>query len=137
MDELDINILKALTDNARVSFRSIAKITGKSVDTIINRYNGMQDEGLIRGSTVVVDIEKIGYEGMALFGIDATTTKESTPDLILETLIKMPNVIVATKTVGEHDLLAIAVIHDVKHYLKIGEEIANIPGVKDISSSLL
>jgi Lrp/AsnC family transcriptional regulator for asnA, asnC and gidA len=136
MDELDNYILRTLTNNARISFRSIANKTDRSTDTIINRYNNMQYDGIIRGSTIVVDINEIGYEGMASFYIDATTTKESSPDFILETLIKMPNIIVATKTVGEHDLLAIAVIHNVKHYMEIGEEIAKIPGVKDLSSSL-
>jgi DNA-binding Lrp family transcriptional regulator len=136
MDDLDNYILKALTNNARISFRSIANKTDRSTDTIINRYNNMMSEGLIRGSTIVVDINEIGYEGMASFFIDATTSKGSSPDSILETLIKMPNVIVATKTVGEHDLFAITVIHDVKHYMEMGEEIAKIPGVKDLSSSL-
>ena len=64
MDDLDNYILKALTNNARISFRSIANKTDRSTDTIINRYNNMMSEGLIRGSTIVVDINEIGYEGM-------------------------------------------------------------------------
>ncbi len=48
----------------------------------------------------------------------------------------MPNVIVATKTVGEHDILALAVIHDLKHYQQISSEIAQIQGVKNLSSNI-
>ena len=133
---LDKEIVKYLTEDARMSFRKIAKITDKSTDTIINHYNSLIESGDIRGSTVVVDIEKIGYQGMAAFEIDITSSDDITSDKIMETLIVMPNVIVATKTVGEHDILALVVIHDLEHYQKISEEIAQINGVKNISSDI-
>jgi len=136
MNELDKHIAEALTDEARLSFRKIAGQVDKSTDTVINHYNQMVERGEIRGSTVVVDSRKIGYEGVAAFQIDATTSRGADPNAILESLIKMPNVIVATKTVGEHDLLALAVIHDLPHYAQMGKEIAEIPGVKDISSNI-
>jgi DNA-binding Lrp family transcriptional regulator len=136
MNELDKHIAEALTDEARLSFRKIAGQVEKSTDTVINHYNQMVERGEIRGSTVVVDSRKIGYEGVAAFQIDATTSRGADPNAILESLIKMPNVIVATKTVGEHDLLALAVIHDLPHYAQMGKEIAEIPGVKDISSNV-
>jgi len=134
--QLDKEIVDNLTQNARMSFRQIAKKTDKSTDTIINHYTTLLENGDIRGSTVVVDIEKIGYEGIAAFEIDVTSDQDINSDMILETLIKMPNIIVATKTVGEHDVLVLAVIHDLAHYQKISVEIAGIRGVKNISSNI-
>jgi Lrp/AsnC family transcriptional regulator for asnA, asnC and gidA len=136
MSELDKKIVEYLTDNARMSFRQIAQETDKSTDTIINHYTSLIETGDIRGSTVVLDTDKIGYEGIAAFEIDVTSSEETNSDNILETLIKMPNIIVATKTVGEHDLLALAVIHDLKHYQQISSEIAQIQGVKNLSSNI-
>ncbi len=136
MNELDRHITEALTADARLSFRKIAGEVDKSTDTVINHYNQMVDRGEIRGSTVVVDAERIGYEGVAAFQIDVITSRGADPNNILETLIKMPNVILATKTVGEHDLLALAVVHDLSHYSQVGKEIAQIPGVKNISSNV-
>lgn len=136
MSKLDQTIVDHLTTNARISFRKIAIKTDKSTDTIINHYNTLFENGYIRGSTVVVNIEKIGYEGIAAFEIDAASSKKINTDTILETLIKMPNVIVATKTVGEHDLLALVVVHDLEHYQKISVDISEIPGIKNISSSI-
>ena len=133
---LDKEIVKFLTEDARMSFRKIANITEKSTDTIINHYNSLIENGDIRGSTVVVDIEKIGYQGIAAFEIDITTSDDITSDKVMETLIVMPNIIVATKTVGEHDILVLAVIHDLKHYQQISEEIGQIPGIKNISSDI-
>jgi hypothetical protein len=63
---------------------------------------------------------------------DSTPTDSS---LILDMLIKMRNIIVATKTVGDHDLLAIGVVLSFDHLIKVRDEIAKIPGVRDLQVS--
>ena len=136
MIELDKKIIDYLSENARLSFRRIANYTGRSTDTIINHFNQMIYRGEIRGSTIVVDVGKIGYEGVAAFEIDVSVSDDSDSNSILETLIEMPNIIVATKTVGEHDLLVLAVIHNVKHYQMISRDIALIKGVKKLTSCI-
>jgi hypothetical protein len=47
----------------------------------------------------------------------------------------LPSVIVATKTVGDHDVLAIAVAMDFEHLMKLRDDITRIPGVKDLQVS--
>ena len=142
MDETDLFIIKRMTEDARVSFRKIAKELGVSPDTVISRYKTLQENGVIRGSTVILDPKKIGYKGMAAFMIKSSPTNlgatEATPhetSPILETVIKMPDIILATKTVGDHDILAIGVIKDIEHLIATGNEIAKIPGVKDLHVS--
>jgi len=142
MDETDLFIIKRMTEDARASFRKIAKELGVSPDTIINRYKALQEKGVIRGSTVVINPKKIGYHGMAVFMIDtspthilATEVTATDSSLILEKLIQMRNIILATKTVGDHDLLAIGVARDFDHLIEIGADIAKIPGVKDLRVS--
>ncbi len=138
MDEIDEKIIDTLTDDARTSFRKIAKELDRSPDTIINRFEKLIEAGDVRGSTVVVEPRMIGYEGMAAFHIDVSTSGGAKTDStsILKTLIKMPNIIVATKTVGDHDLLAIGVIHDFDHLMKLGNEIAALHGIKNIQTAL-
>jgi Lrp/AsnC family transcriptional regulator for asnA, asnC and gidA len=141
MDEIDLSIIKKLTEDARMAFRKIAKELGISPDTVIKRYKKLQENGVIRGSTVVINPKKIGYYSMAAFLIDISPAHilatEATIDspLILDRLIKMRNIIVATKTVGDHDLLAIGVATDFEHLIKLGNDIAKIPGVKDLEVS--
>jgi len=142
MDKIDLAIIDKLTDDARTSFREIAKELGISPDTVINRYAALQKEGVIRGSTIVINPKKVGYQAMAVFMIDIApahiVATEATPadsSLILDKLIQMPNIIVATKSVGDHDLLAIGVAIDFEHLIKVRNDIAKIPGVKDIQVS--
>lgn len=143
MDEIERHIVERLTADARMSFRKIAEELEISPDTVIKRYQKLQEKGVIRGSTVVINPKKIGYRCMAAFLVDASSPhilgNEASPidsSLILDKLISMPNIILATKTVGDHDLLAIGVARDSEHLMQMTHEIARIPGVKDIQVSL-
>ena len=139
MDNIDLSIVETLTKDARTSFRQIAMKLNVSPDTIIDRYNALQNKGTIRGSTIVLNVKEIGYSAMAVFMIDISPAEDNTncldSSLILETLIKMRNIIVASKTVGDHDLVAIAVVKDFQHLFTVRNEIAAIPGVKDMEVS--
>jgi len=142
MDELDFSIIRMLTADARTSFRKIARDLHVSPDTVINRYAALQKEGAIRGSTIVLNSKKIGYHAMVVFLIDVSPAHISTSQIppadssqILEKLIRMPNIIVATKSVGDHDLLAIGVVTGFEHLAKVKNEMAKMPGVRDIQTS--
>ena len=133
MDKVDLAIIEALTKDARTSFRQIAMTLNVSPDTIIDRYNALQQKGVIRGTTIVLNPKEIGYKAMAVFMIDVAPGGDS--QAILETLIKMRNIIVASKTVGDHDLLAIGVVRDFPHLFAVRNEIAAITGVTDMEVS--
>ena len=139
LDSLDSSIIKALVKDARTSFRQIAKNLNVSPDTIIERYNTLQKKGVIRGTTIVLNPQKIGYNAMAVFMIDLSpaesTENQFDSSLILQKIIKLRDIIVASKTVGDHDLLAIGVVRDFNHLFAVRNEIAAIPGVKDIEGS--
>ncbi len=139
MDNIDLNIIETLSKDARTSFRQIAMALNVSPDTIIDRYNALQERGIIRGSTIVINPKDIGYTAMAVFMIDISPAEEGKKRFdsasILETLIKMRNIIVASKTVGDHDLLAIGVVKSFQHLFAVRNEIAAIPGVKDMEVS--
>jgi DNA-binding Lrp family transcriptional regulator len=62
LNETDNKILKNLLDDARVSSRQIAKNVGVSVGTVLSRIKKMEEDGLIKGYSVILNHEKLGYE---------------------------------------------------------------------------
>jgi DNA-binding Lrp family transcriptional regulator len=62
LNDTDLNILKALLEDARFSSRQIAKNVGVSVGTVLSRIKRMEDEGLIKGYSVLMDHERLGYQ---------------------------------------------------------------------------
>ncbi|MFQ5711198.1 MAG: Lrp/AsnC family transcriptional regulator [Candidatus Geothermarchaeales archaeon] len=142
MDRIELGIIKELKEDARTSFRKIADKLGVSPDTVINRYKVLKERGTIRGSTVVIDPRKIGYEGMVVFMIVSEPTyvfgTDTTPadsQQILNKLIEMRSIILATKTVGDHDLMAIGVAKNFEHLNEMSTQISNIQGVVDLQIS--
>ena len=142
MDEIDFAAINKMTSDARISFRKIAKELNISPDTVMNRYVALKKKGIIRGSTIVLNSRKIGYHAMVVFLIDVSprhiSPSEAPPGdslQVLEKLIRMPNIIVATKSVGDHDLLAIGVVTGFEHLVQVKDDIAKISGVRDIQTS--
>jgi len=62
LNETDLKILKSLLEDARFSSRQIAKNVGVSVGTVLSRIKKMEDEGLIKGYSVLLNHEKLGYQ---------------------------------------------------------------------------
>ena len=62
LNETDLKILKGLLEDARFSSRQIAKNVGVSVGTVLSRIKKMEDDGLIKGYSVLLDHEKLGYQ---------------------------------------------------------------------------
>ncbi len=57
MDDLDKKIIRALNQNARKSFREIAKEVDSSVTAVIHRIRKFEEAGVLKGFIPVVDME--------------------------------------------------------------------------------
>ena len=62
LNETDQKILKNLLEDARFSSRQIAKNVGVSVGTVLSRIKKMEEDGLIKGYSVILDHEKLGFQ---------------------------------------------------------------------------
>jgi DNA-binding Lrp family transcriptional regulator len=60
LDGTDVRILKVLQENGRLSFRQIAERVGVSVPTVSSKIANMENTGVIRGYTALLDPEKLG-----------------------------------------------------------------------------
>ena len=131
-DEIDEIILEMLKKDARVSFREIARKIHVSPDTISNRYERLKKQGIIISSTVIINPKKIGYSFIARFGIDV---KPAYSSQVLEEIIKIPSVIVASKLVGKYDLISIIVVKNFQHLCELREFILEMPYVEKVETS--
>jgi DNA-binding Lrp family transcriptional regulator len=129
LDEIDLTILEILKGEARTSFREIARKLNVSPDTISNRYEKLTEQGVIIGSTVVIDPSKIGYSFITRFGINV---KPAYSSQVLEKIIKIPSVIIASKLVGSYDLVAISVIKNFHHLCELRDTILEMPYVDKV-----
>ncbi len=68
IDELDVGILRHLNEDARRSYRELAKALGVSISTVSNRVKRLEGEGVILGYVPVLDPKRLGFDGAAIVG---------------------------------------------------------------------
>ncbi|MBS1872248.1 MAG: Lrp/AsnC family transcriptional regulator [Acidobacteria bacterium] len=61
LDETGLEILRALQDNARISFAELGRRVGLSGPAITDRIRKMEDEGIISGYHARVNPAKVGF----------------------------------------------------------------------------
>ena len=75
MDKIDLGIIELLSKNSRTPYMSIAKKLKVSESTIRKRVFNLEKKGVIKKYSLVVDTAKIGFENIALIGVDVTAEK--------------------------------------------------------------
>ena len=75
IDELDVSIMRQLNEDARRSYREIAKALGVSIGTVSNRVKRLEGEGVIIGYVPVLDPKRIGYDVIAAVGVKISRGK--------------------------------------------------------------
>ena len=127
LDEIDHQILDMLIENARTPFTDIAKKLLVSAGTIHVRVKKMEEEGIIRGSTLTIDYEKMGYSFIAHIGIYLDKTN-LTQNVVAE-LGSIPNITVAYITAGKYNIFCKVRAKDTNHAKDIIFQIDAIDGV--------
>jgi len=105
LNETDVKILKGLLEDARFSSRQMAKNVGVSVGTVLSRIKKMEEDGLIKGYSVILDHEKLGYQLTVVTEI--TVSKGRLVESENE-IAKIPNVCGVYDVTGSTDAIIVA-----------------------------
>lgn len=133
LDKIDTTILDMMKKDARISLREIARVLRVSPDTISNRVEKLTKQGIILSSTVVLDPSKIGYSFITRFGVNV---KPAYATQVLEKIIKIPSVIIASKVIGNYDLVAIGVVKNFQHLYTLRDTILEMPYVENVEQGM-
>jgi len=101
----DLKILQVLLEDARFSSRQVAKKVGVSVGTVLSRIKKMEEEGLIKGYSVIMDHEKLGYQLTVV--MEVTVSKGRLVEMENE-IAKISNVCCVYDVTGLTDAFIIA-----------------------------
>jgi len=99
----DIELIMLLRKNARMTYSELAKHFGVSDTAIRKRIKKLESEGVIRGYTVEVDPRKLGFNAVAIIGIDV---KPEYYVSLIDELKNMKEIVSLYATTGDHMILA-------------------------------
>jgi DNA-binding Lrp family transcriptional regulator len=127
LDETNVKILKALTEDARLSSRQIAKQCGISIGTALSRTRKMEEEGIIKGYAALLDQEKLGYELTVMTEI--TVSKGRLLEMENE-IARIPNVCGVYDLTGLSDAAIIAKFKSREELSKFTKRLLSLPFVE-------
>lgn len=127
LDETDVEILKALTLDARLSSRQIAKQCGVSIGTVLSRIKRMENEGIIRGYSTLLDHEKLGYE---LTVVSEITVSKGRLLEVENEIARLPNVCCVYDVTGLIDAIIVAKFKNREELGKFTKRLLAIPFVE-------
>jgi DNA-binding Lrp family transcriptional regulator len=109
LDAIDLQIIRALEEDSRVSLRKLAQRVGVTPNVLHNRLESLEDEGIILGYVPVVDSAKMGYALTAIIMIQV----EGGHIIEVENEIaKESNVLSVYDITGEYDAIVFAKFRD-------------------------
>ncbi|GIG21359.1 AsnC family transcriptional regulator [Cellulomonas chitinilytica] len=120
MDAIDDAILRELTDDARLPFRELGARVGLSANAAAARVRRMQEDGTIRGFTIVTAGARRGGPGpgpdagLEVF-VEVRLAPETTNDDFAAALVRppgFPQVLDAVHVTGSYDYLLHARVAD-------------------------
>lgn len=104
LDELDLQILELLIKDCRTPYLEIARICHVSGGTIHVRMKKMEELGIIKGTRILLNLPKLGYDVCCFVGI--YVDKTSSFDSVFEELSKIKEVVELHLTTGNYSIFA-------------------------------
>src|SRR3954464_14252102 len=105
MDETDIQILKQVLSDARLSYRKIAEEIGVSPPTVLTRIQRLENNHIIKSYSAVLDHEKLGYDLTAIIELTAVKGKITEVE---KHIARLSNVCAVYDITGLTDMVIIA-----------------------------
>jgi len=135
VDHLDLKILKLLEEDGSLTFTGIARKLRLNESTVRKRVMALKEKGVIKKFTVIIEPSKVGFNTVAIVGVDVD------PPKLLEVAQKLCDIpetrYVATST-GDHMIMTEIWARDGKELSRIiSEKIGKIDGVKKICPAII
>lgn len=135
VDELDVQIIRSLQENARVSYRALSRKLGVSVTTISERVRRMIASGLIRGFTTIVNPEKLGSVYCVALYIKAAEGVEA--KRVGDAVASIPGICYVYTTLGLYDIVAMGSAPTKQALSEMITKVNSLPEVGEVVPSMI
>jgi DNA-binding Lrp family transcriptional regulator len=126
LDEIDRKIIGAYIDDARQSYHKVAKKVGVAVSTVQERTRKLEESGVIKGYTALLDYEKLGLSVTAVTEVTTTGGKLAEVEQKLAT---MPQASAVYDVAGATDCIVLGKFKSTGELSKFCKAIQSIPHV--------
>ena len=127
LDEIDRRLLRELLIDSKRSYRELARSIGVSTATVINRVQRLESSGVIKGYTIIIDHERLGFE---LTVVTEITVSKGRLIEVEEAVSKLPNVCAVYDVTGLTDAMVVAKFRSRRELSKFTKGLLAMPYVE-------
>ncbi len=128
IDNVDLNILEQLMLDANKPYTEVAKKVYVSGGTVHVRMNKLEEAGVVKGATLIIDHSKIGLDLTAFLGI--YLAKSSLYDEVFEALEKITEISTIHYTTGNYNMFVSIHCRNTNHLKNLlHDKIQRIEGI--------
>jgi Lrp/AsnC family leucine-responsive transcriptional regulator len=136
LDGIDRKILGALQADAKLTTAEIAERVGLSPSPCARRVRLLEQAGVIKGYTIVLDQKKVGLPISAFASIKLERQREEDLDRFAEAVSRWPEVVDCYLMTGQRDYLMRIVAADLEAYERfLKDKLTRLDNVSSIETS--
>ena len=133
LDHFDHKIIRALTDDARISITKLSSIVHLSRNAISYRIKKLETIGVIKGYTTILNNE-LDYDKSVVASIMVYRKNRMRNNEVIEYANKVPEVKSCYIVSGEHDIFLLLKAPSQKRIHEIWHDISNLTSVEDTNT---
>ena len=132
LEKQDKKILSQLQSNGRMSMVDLAKETHMSESTCLRRTKALEEKGVIKGYSAVLDAEEAGFGVLAFVQVSIDQKNEAAFDKFKLAVIEHPLILECYSLSGAYDHLMKVVARSNKELSRfILKELRSFPEIKE------
>ena len=138
LDRIDRMILAELAADGRMSNADLAQRVGLSPSPCWQRVRRLQERGIIRGYTALLDQEQLGASEIVMIDVILERHDEEVVETFGNTMQSMPEVLEVHLTSGEFDYRLKVAVEGTKGYEAfLREKLYKVRGIRHTRSSFV
>lgn len=136
MDSKDRDIIAALQADGRMSNQDLSERVNLSPSPCLRRLRALEDDGVIRGYTAIVDEEIYGLPVTAFVRVRIQVHAQESVNAFEDAIRAMDSVLDCYVMTGDADYLLRVLVSSLRDYERfVREKLHKVPGVASIDTS--
>ena len=138
IDETDLQILKTLQNNAKLTTKELADAVHLTPTPVFERQKRLERQGYIKKYVAILDPEKLGLGLMVFCKVKLKQINHEIADAFTHRIMRIPEVTECYNTSGAYDYLLKVRARDMKQYQEfVLTKLGDIDSVASIESTFV
>lgn len=137
IDQVDLRIVSLLQKDASLSIKEISSKIGLSPTPCWTRIQKLQDKGIIKRKTAILDPIKLGYNNRVFIFIKTSKHNRNWSDQFKDYILKQDNVLGLYRISGSYDYLIDVLSKNIKDFDKFYKNLIENVEIFEVSSSFV